>query len=77
MGLPVFETPPETTNGSNKVFTTSADYKKKSVRVWRNGMLNRKEDIDGWIELGNRKVEMKEPPEATDVIQIYYEKLGT
>ena len=75
MGLPVFETPPEVANGTNKLFTTTADYVKKSVRVWVNGLLNRKSDVDGWVELGLRKVQMKEAPETTDVIQIYYERL--
>jgi len=72
VGFPVFETPSEVPNGTNKVFTTVGDYVKKSVRVWRNGMLNRKQDIDGWVELGMRKVQMKEAPETGDVIQIYY-----
>lgn len=72
MGLPVFETPTEPTNGTNKVFTTQADYVAKSVRVWLNGMLLRKDLTDGWVELGAKKVQMQEAPEAGDVLQIYY-----
>jgi len=72
VGLPVFETPPEPVNGTNKTFTTLADYVSKSVRVWQNGMLQRKDLIDGWVELGFKKVQMKEAPRNGDVIQLYY-----
>jgi len=72
VGLPVFETPSEPINGVNKTFTTNADYVSKSVRVWLNGLLQRKDLVDGWVELGFKKVQLQEAPRVGDVLQLYY-----
>jgi hypothetical protein len=72
VGLPVFETPTEPINGTNTIYTTQAPYVAKSTRVWLNGLLQRKDLIDGWVELGGKKVQMQEAPETGDVLQIYY-----
>lgn len=70
--VPIIELAGGPVNGLNKVFTSSAAYVPGSVRVFRNGLLNRKADTDGWVELGNKKVRLNETPKIGDVIKLYY-----
>ena len=72
MQAPRFETPPEPVDGLNAVFTTSVPYLYKSVRVFRNGLLLRKDLSDGWVEDPPTKVHLLETPRVTDIIRLYY-----
>jgi hypothetical protein len=69
---PVIERLTGTTNGANRTFETSTDYKPGTVRVFRNGMLNEKSLVDGWVELGGKRIRVHEPPKTTDIMQAYY-----
>ena len=62
-------------DGANKQYTVSAMYVPGSLQVWLNGQLKRKDLIDGWVELGNNKFEMKEPPLPGDVVQAWFRAL--
>lgn len=70
--VPVIELAGGPVNGVNKIFTSSASYVPGSVRVFRNGLLNRKGDTDGWVELGSKKVRLTETPKIGDIIKLYY-----
>jgi len=59
-------------DGNNKLFLTSADYIVGSVRVFRNGALLERSLVDGWTELGSKKILLKEAPRDTDIMQAYY-----
>lgn len=72
MGTPRIEPAIGPVNGSNKVFSTSADYWPNSPRVFRNGVLLQADLTDGWVELGAKKVRLKEAPVTGDVVSIYY-----
>jgi hypothetical protein len=68
----LIEVPQGIINGINTLFQTSASYLAGSVVVFLNGQLKRGDYSDGWVELGNRYVNLKIPPETGDVVQIYY-----
>ena len=72
MAKPIIEKLSGVINGYNTIFETSKGYVPGSVRVFRNGALNEGTLKDGWKELGNRRIAMKEPPVPTDVLQAYY-----
>lgn len=69
---PLFEVAIGATDGFNRLFSVTQDYKADSPRVWLNGLMQRKDAIDGWVELGNKKVLLNEAPHVGDVVQIYY-----
>lgn len=60
------------TNGVNTIFYTQTGYVAGSLRVFLNGVLQRKDFTDGWVELGDGKFEMNIPPEVGDVVSAYY-----
>lgn len=70
--IPVFQGLDGICNGINTYFETQSQYLAGSVRVFRNGALLEGSLSDGWTELGNKKILMKEPPKATDIMQAYY-----
>lgn len=72
MPIPVFRRLDGITNGINKLFETQNDYLAGSVRVFRNGALLEASLVDGWTELGSRKILMKEAPKDTDIMQAYF-----
>lgn len=73
MGLScIIEPATGTVDGLNTVFQVSAPYVAGSVEVFLNGQAKRKDYDDGWLELGSNKIKMKQPPEAGDVIQVFY-----
>jgi hypothetical protein len=70
--FPIYETPSGSTNGTNRLFVTAADYKPGSVRVHLNGLLLRKDLTDGWAELGAKRIRLNEAPHVGDVVRVYY-----
>lgn len=70
--VPVIERAVGPTNGTNRLFRSTADYVPGSVQVFRNGLMGERTLVDGWNELGGRKVRVQEAPETGDVIQLYY-----
>ena len=72
MASPVIENAVGPINGANKVYRVSADYRLGTTQVWRNGMLARRDLVDGWTELGGKKIQMNEAPRTGDVIRIYF-----
>lgn len=72
MALPVFERLDGVTDSNNKLFLTSANYVTGSVRVFRNGALLEGSLVDGWTEMGSKKILLKEAPKDTDIMQAYY-----
>lgn len=73
---PVIEPLLGAVNSVNLVFETTVDYRPGSVQVFSNGQLKTKPLGDGWVELGGRKIRMKEAPLAgpgwADVMSVYY-----
>lgn len=61
-----------TIDGVNKVFTTPAAYKTGSVVIFINGQLKRRDDDDGWTELGSNQIELKEAPRDCDTVHAGY-----
>lgn len=59
-------------NGSNTIFSVSADYRAGSVVVLINGQLKVPENDDGLVELGGRLIALKEAPLLGDVVQFFY-----
>jgi len=72
MKCPKIETLTGIANGTNTLFKTSSSYRPGSVQVFRNGLLGERELVDGWTELGFKRIRMDEPPQAGDVLQAYY-----
>lgn len=60
------------TNSVNTVFYTLTGYVPGTLRVFLNGVLQRKDLVDGWVELGSGKFQMNIPPEAGDTVSAYY-----
>jgi hypothetical protein len=59
-------------DGLNTVFQLAAPYISGSVEVFLNGQAKRQDYDDGWSELGGNKIQMKQPPELGDVVQVFY-----
>ncbi len=78
MALPIIEVPSGAIDGVNKVFTTSQPYTPGEISVFLNGLLQRRDFDDGWIETnpGAGIVTLKEAPQTTDVVQVYYLPVG-
>jgi hypothetical protein len=72
VAFPVIELLDGVTDSNNKLFLTSGNYVAGSVRVFRNGALLEASLVDGWTELGSKKVLLKEAPKDTDIMQAYY-----
>lgn len=76
MACPKFEKAVGAVNGVNRIFAVSLDYRPGSVRVFLNGLLVRKDLVDGWVELGNRKIRLNIAPKDSgpcpDVVVIYF-----
>jgi hypothetical protein len=70
--LPVIEKPQGAVNGVNRTFFTSGAYVPGSVQVFKNGLMGEKSLVDGWTELGSKKIRLLEAPKDGDVIQVYY-----
>jgi len=68
----IIEVPSGSINGLNKLFETSTPYQSGSVMVFLNGQLKRQDFDDGWVELGGKAFEMKEPPETEDALLVYF-----
>ena len=73
---PKFETASGSVNGINRVFSVSLDYRPGSIQVFLNGLLLQKDLVDGWVELGNKKIRLHEAPKDSgpnpDIVVIYY-----
>lgn len=72
MTSPVVEQLSGTSDGVNKIFRTSRLYKAGSVVTYLNGLAKVPGNEDGCVELGNRRVEMKEAPQTADIVFAYY-----
>jgi hypothetical protein len=59
-------------NGVNCDFYTSAPYIQGSTEVFLNGQAKRKDWEDGWMEMGARRVRLKQAPQTGDVVEVYY-----
>jgi hypothetical protein len=74
MPNPHFEVPTGAINDVNAVFTTSQAYTAGTVAVFRNGVLVKQTDDDGWTETDPAvgTVTLTEAPLTGDTIQIFY-----
>jgi hypothetical protein len=76
VALPKIERLSGPINGANLIFETSAEYVPGSVRVFINGLLGLQPLVDGWTELGGKRIRLNEAPANSpgdpDVIQAYY-----
>lgn len=62
-------------DGVTLVFETPADYRPGSVRVFRNGQLQRQDWDNGWEELGGKFIKLKSAPKVGDDMQAYFDPL--
>ena len=72
MKCPIIETLSGSANGTNTIFKTSASYRPGTVKVFRNGLLGERALVDGWTELGFKRIKLDEAPVSGDVLQAYY-----
>jgi len=72
VSFPTFEVPSGAINGTNRIFYVSSDYRTGTPRVWLNGLLLVKHGIDGWVEMGGKKLQLHEAPRVGDTLQVYY-----
>lgn len=79
MQLPKIEVPSGVIDGVNTLFITSEPYVPGQLYVFLNGLLQRRDYDDGWIETNpaTGAVTLKEAPQTTDVLQIYYIPVGS
>jgi len=72
--LPKIEVPSGVIDGVNTLFITSEPYVAGQLYVFLNGLLQRRDYDDGWIETNpaTGAVTLKEAPQTTDVLQVYY-----
>lgn len=61
-----------TIDGVNRIFDATNVYVRTSLSVFLNGLLSRKGDHDGWVELDGTSFEFKEAPHTEDLIRIWY-----
>lgn len=59
-------------DGLNKDFTTPTDFTPGTLEVFRNGVLLRRQDDDGWIETGVNAFQLKEAPIPLELIRVFY-----
>jgi hypothetical protein len=74
VALPILEVPTGAIDGVNQTFTTSQPYGPGNIRVFLNGLLQRRDFVDGWFETDPAagRLTLKEAPRSTDVVQVYY-----
>jgi hypothetical protein len=60
-------------DGVVQEFSTSRNFKPGTVSVWLNGMRLIQEYEDGFLEIGNRYIRLKEIPRPGDCLQAQYE----
>jgi hypothetical protein len=61
-----------TVDGVNDTFTTPEAYLAGTIKVYVNGVVPLVGDDDGWTEIDNTSVQLKEIPQSGDTIQAYY-----
>lgn len=66
------ERPTGAIDGVNVAFDVALPYLSDSVRLWRNGVLVRPGDDDGFDELGGTSIETREPPLPGDTLTVRY-----
>lgn len=59
-------------DGTRTDFATQHPYQAGTLRVLINGILQRAELDDGWVELGGADFRMKVAPFAGDVVWTFY-----
>ena len=74
MSEPVLAEAIGTIDGVNVDFNTPSAYYAGSLFAYKNGLLIRKVDDDGPIELGGSAVRMKEAPRTEDTLHFYYQE---
>jgi len=72
MGIPRIEPLIGVANGVNVNFETTYEYRPGTVRVFINGLLSRQGDLDGWSEVGFRRIRLNEAPRDCDTVSAYY-----
>jgi hypothetical protein len=40
--------------------------------VFSNGLIGEHSLVGGWVELGFKRIQLKDPPKAGDILQAYY-----
>jgi hypothetical protein len=68
------ETPAGDIDGANEYFTTSLPYVSGTLKVWRDGVLVRRYDDDGWAELSPSlgTFRIREVPRLGDTLSVRY-----
>lgn len=59
-------------DGVNRTFVVLYPYQSGTVRLWRNGVLVRPADDDGFDELGGISIETREAPLPGDTLTVRY-----
>ena len=68
----VIQTAMGAVDGLNQDFRVTVMYAPNSTGVFINGQAKCRTWDDGWDELGNNKVRLKQAPQLGDVVQIYF-----
>lgn len=74
MSQPRLEVPAGAIDGLNTTFTVAFPYAPNTTAVFVNGVLQRKDFTDGWVETSPSTgvVTLNIAPETGDTVQIYY-----
>lgn len=66
------ERPAGAIDGSNRDFATSLPFEPGSLRLWRDGVLVRADDDDGFEETGPTTFRTREAPRPSDTLLVRY-----
>ena len=69
------EKPIGTVDGVNRSFVVLYPYESGTVKLWKNGILVRAGDDDGFDELGGISIETREAPLTGDKLTVRYLEL--
>lgn len=75
MGTPRIDTAIGVVDGVNDLFSTPVPYVVKSLSVFLNGQLKRRDLDDGWVEISavHGTFRLKEVPRVGEVVQAFYQ----
>lgn len=63
-------------DGANRAFTSPSAYVAGTLWVYLNGLLVEQDGVEGPVELGGNRFELREAPRTGDTVHVYYQEHG-